>query len=181
MDNYFENLFSVNNRHPLIDLSTSAVRCLKCYEAIVVLPDDKNSLTELSASNYNDFHIVSSVHTSNHKGSHKNHGKCKCGNLACMLDTQSTLRVYVADIRTVHLGYAILNKQGDVLRTVFQEYSESLVYVPYKDLKDLPLLCTSKQPSKVLTKKPTKVLSLVDALDLSAQGVSRTFFYDTKD
>lgn len=175
----FSKLYGVNNKHPLIDLSTSAVRCLKCFEAIIVLPEDKNALTAL-LDNSSELKVAHSVRTTPCMADYKPYGSCKCSNVACMLDEQSTLRVYVEDIRTVHIGYAVFGKSTELLGTYYKEYSETLNYVDYTVVKNTLSTFVPIVPKKVKKTKP-KILTLVEALDLGAQGVARTFFYDTKD
>lgn len=175
----FTKLYGVNNKHPLIDLSTSAVRCLKCFEAIIVLPEDKNALTAFSDSS-SELYVAPSVRTAPTMVDYTPYGSCKCSNVACMLDEQSTLRVYVEDIRTVHIGYAVFSKSTELLGTYFKEYSETLSYTDYASVK-VTLSTFVPRVTKEAKKTKPKILTLTEALDLGAQGVSRTFFYDTKD
>ena len=175
----FENLYGVNNRYPQIETSTSAVRCLKCYEAIIVSPLDKNALTPLS-DNIEPKRKV-----------YPNYDLCKCGNVGAILDAQSTLRVYTEDIRTVHLGSAITNAMGDVLKYYWAPYSENHVYTDYASVKDSGVTFVPKATDKttfgnkklMVTKKEKKqkINDLVESLDLSAKATGRLFFYDTKE
>lgn len=178
-DNLFTKLYGVNNKHPLIDLSTSAVRCLKCFEAIIVLPEDKNALTA-PIDNSSELNTAHSVRTTSGMGDYKPYGSCKCSNVACMLDEQSTLRVYVQDIRTVHIGYAVFGKSTELIGTYFKDYSETLNYVDYSQVKGTLSTFVPKVHKEAKKAKP-KILTLTEALDLGSQGVARTFFYDTKD
>lgn len=173
----FKQLHGVNNLHPFIERSTSAVRCLKCFSAIIVLPEAKNALTAVSDSLLVGDLTTPSVRTE----SLLPYGTCKCYNVSCMLDEQSTLRVYVDDIRTVHIGYAVLGNTNEVLRTSFLDYSETFVYTDYTQVSREPLTLTTKgELTKKVAKKP-KVMDLTEALDLSARAQGRIFFYDTKD
>lgn len=166
----FSNLFSVNNKHPLIKTSTSAVRCLKCFEAIVVLPEDKNVLTAL-------WHT-----TSVQSNAYLPYGTCKCNNCGIMLDSQGTLRVYVDDINSVHIGNALLNKSNEVVAYHWTMYSETFIYNEYYSLlnSEVQLQPSGKKKTQENIKKP-KVNSLVQSLDLSAKAKGRTFFYSTKE
>lgn len=158
--------YSVNNKHHLIETSTSVVRCLKCFETMNVLPNVENSLT---ASSDNTKYI------------------CKCSNVGAILDTQGTLRVYVQDIRTIHLGVAILNHNNETISIEWADYSETLNYVPYKDVKSKGITFSDISAKGLMafkksTKKVTnKMSSLVQALDLGADTKARDFFYKTKE
>lgn len=185
--NMFKKLYGVNNIHPFIERSTSAVRCLKCFSAVIVLPEDKNALTALS-DNTESMGVsltASSVRTGGPTGGPTGpllpYGTCKCSNVSCMFDEQSTLRVYVDDIRTVHIGYAVLGGNNEVIRTTFMDYSETFVYTDYYKVITKPVTLTTKgELTKKIARKP-KVMDLTEALDLSAKAQGRIFFYDTKD
>lgn len=191
----FKQLYGVNNVHPFIDRSTSAVRCLKCFSAIIVLPEDKKAFTALldNIESVDVPTLASSVRTGIPTGALTGwptgwptgpllpYGTCKCNNVSCMLDEQSTLRVYVDDIRTVHIGYAVLGSNNEILHTSFLDYSETFVYTDYHWVSTTPTTLTTKgELTKKLAKKP-KVMDLTEALDLSAKAQGRIFFYDTKD
>jgi len=166
----YDNLFSINNKHTQIETSTSAGRCLKCFDAIIVLPEDKKPLTALSDSvNGTEPPMLP-------------YGRCKCHNVGVMLDSQSTLRVYTNCLSTVHIGNAILNKSNQVVSMHWANYSETFIYTPYGTVKNtLPTFEDySKVTKKVRTKK-LKVNDLVESLDLSEAAKGRTFFYKTKD
>lgn len=159
--------YSVNNKHHAIEQSTSVVRCLKCFETMIVLPNIENSLTASSDNICN--------------------ARCKCSNVGVILDNQGTLRVYVQDIRTIHLGVAILNHNNEVINTEWGDYSETLNYIPYKDVKSNGILFNDvsakglKAFKKSTNKVTNKMSSLVQALDLGADTKGRDFFYKPKD
>lgn len=164
----FSNLFSINNKHPLIETSTSAVRCLKCYSAIIVLPEDNKPLEELSE------------HITYVQGDYKPYGTCTCSNVGCILDSQSTLRVYVQDIRTIHIGNALFSK-GRVVSMHWADYSENFTYTNYPLKSVEASFCESNKKIPKETKKKLKVNDLVESLDLSAKAQGRVFFYSTKE
>lgn len=134
---------------------------------MIVLPKGKNALT-LSSDNICN-------------------AKCKCSNVGAILDTQGTLRVYVQDIRTIHLGVALLNKQYETINIEWTDYSEALNYIPYNDVKTKGITFTDvstkglKAFKKVTNKVTNKMSSLVQALDLGADTKGRDFFYKPKD
>lgn len=188
MHKMFKSLHGVNNLNPSIEQSTSAVRCLKCFSAIIVSPEGKNALTASSDSLLADSVgslgvplAASSVRTSVPTSNLLPYGTCKCLNVSCMLDEQSTLRVYVDDIRTVHIGYAVLGNNDEILRTSFLGYSETFVYTDYTKVANEPLTLVTKGAWAKKVAKPPKVMDLTEALDLSTKAQGRVFFYDTKD
>jgi hypothetical protein len=95
--------------------------------------------------------------------------------------------VYVQDIRTIHLGVTILNNNNEVISTEWGGYSETLNYVPYKEVKSKGIVFSDvstkglKAFKKVTNKVTNKMSSLVQALDLGADTKGRDFFYKPKD
>lgn len=169
----FENLFSINNKHSIIKASTSAVRCLKCFRAILVLPEDKNALTALSDKiMYKDMS----------NSAIRPYNECQCGNVGAMLDEQSTLRVYVEDIRTVHIGTALFSPKGDLVKIQYADYSETFTYVDSMHLKDTSLSFVPKVKADAFKRKHKKARmnDLVESLDLGTEAKGRSFVYVTK-
>lgn len=184
----FSNLYALNNTHPLIQRSTSAVRCLKCYSALVVLPDDNNPSKESSESLTDTKDLKQPqeyVHQCNKTIEYRPYALCRCNNLGIMLDSHGTLRIYVNDIRDTHIGNAILDSKGCIVKYLWCDYSENHKYCDYKPIKDsgitfVPKVRPNIESEKSASKK-LKVNDLVESLDLGAKGASRTFYYRTKE
>lgn len=163
----FDELFSINNKYPgmvgnTIHSSTAVVRCLKCYNTVIVYPDT----------------MTSSVRTTDFKP----YGRCKCHNVGCILDSQSTLRVYVEDLGSIHIGSAFLNSSNEVVKYYWGGWSEEHIITPYYEVKNSGITFVPKVKSwdtKPKTKK-VHVNSLTESLDLSAGAQGRLFYYKTK-
>lgn len=146
-------LYALNNKHQVVNTSTSAVRCLICSDTLIV----------------------------------RSNATCRCSNVGAILDNDNTLRVYVQDINTIHLGVAILNANGVHIKTHWADYSELIPKVPYSDVISKGILFNDNKSSKSGksskdTPKPSynQMCSLIEALDLSNDTKGRAFFYDTK-
>lgn len=156
----FNNLHSINNKHPgLIGNTTSAVRCLKCLNVVVVSPCVRTEYIN-------------------------QYGHCKCTNVGILLDDQSTLRVYVEDLNSIHIGSAILNSSNDIVDYFWGDYSEEHILAPYFPIKNTgvtfaPSVRTEKP--KVTKKSTPYVNTLTESLDLGSKAQGRLFYYNPKD
>lgn len=162
-------MYSFNTKHPVYVHSTLGCKCLRCFTDVYYYEPLKDK--------YEPFQ---------EKYTNPTARTCRCKDVGIAVDTDGTLTVFVEDIRAVHLGSFIFDKDSNYVRTEWLNVMGSFYYTEY----NLPPIEYRNKPIK--TDKPKKErpktykkynkfghnIGMLEALTKHNNTESRSYFYD---
>ena len=163
-------MFSFDTSHPTYKHCTIGAKCLKCFTDAFYY---KGHPLEYWQRPYNN----PTART------------CKCNAIGIAVDDEGTFYIYVDDIRTVHLGHFIFDKDGKFITTEWWNISGSFYYTPLNfkhepiQYKDITSNTSDSEPDNTTKKrkytKNTHMLTdpLYKALKCHEDCQSRMHFY----